>query len=626
LGVFTPQTTYNLYLGYRPGAQYFSGEIDEPSIYNRALTGAEVAAIHTAGSSGKYSTNSLYPNFQVTFDGISTNTIILSNFAGLWQAGTNSFIAANTQTTIELAGNPLGVLLDDVELVQLPFTNNENYFLPEEPLTPFIGENPQGCWTLSVWDTRQDSSLPTNGALLGWTLQLTTSSTNVNLIVLTNGVPYSEPKTNGIIYFGVDVPATANFATNILIASGPMNLFFNQNALPTGALPGDVTLVTLPAAGGTGSDTLTTLSGSPPLLPSRRYFLGVQNTGAVPESFTLQVNFDVSANANIIPLTNNIPSTTNVSASGPMYYSFTVPPNALLATFQLLSPTNGQADLYVRNSLPLPDPLSFDYESVNQGASDQFIAITTNSVPIPLPAAGVNGTQQLTPTTWYLAVYNPVGTGNVGYTILATYVTSDEMNIIPLDADNDFTYKNSAPPGFPSDLLYSFTVTNANAAGVQFTVTNLTADGNLQLLVGYNAFPTPQGFFRGSFNPGTGNQFVSIGTNASLTNLTGTWYLAVPNASITNADVKYTITAAVLTNGPVTSTPLFIGASVSSPTNGFTMYWNAVPGESYQIQVSTNLAQWSVATNIIAQSSVAAYTDAVPVISQKSRYFRILAP
>jgi subtilisin-like proprotein convertase family protein len=607
-------------------ATNFVGDLDELDLWQRALSPAEVYAIYAAKSLGKYSTNSLYPNFQVAFDGISTNTVIVTNFDGLWQAETNSFIATNTQTTIELAGNPLGVLLDNVELVQLPFTNYENYFLPEEPLAPFIGENPQGCWTLSVWNTRRDSPLPTNGALLGWTLQLTTSSTNVNLIVLTNGVPYTKTgvPANDIIYFGVDVPASANFATNSLTASGPMNLYFNQNALPTGGLPGDVTLVALPGTGA-GTDTLTTQGAPPPLLPGRRYFLGVQNTGPAPAAFTLQVNFDVSANANIIPLANNIPISTNISFGSSVFYSFTVPTNAIMATFQLLNPAMGQVDLYARNSLPVPGPLSFDYESLNQGTGDQFIVVTTNSAPVPLPAAGVNGTQPLQPTTWYLSVYNPAGAGNVGYTILATYVTSSAMNSINLNTYPNFTDTNaSAPPGFPTNLLYSFTVTNANAAGFQFTVTNLSANGNLQLLVGDGSFPTPQDFFSGSFNPGTNNQSVTIGTNVSLTNLSGTWYLAVPNASTINP-VLYSITAAVLTSGPVTNTPLILRASISL-ASGFSMSWNAVAGKSYQIQVSTDLTQWSVATNITAQSTTAAYTDSLPVNSQKTRFFRILAP
>lgn len=53
LGVFTPQTSYNLYFGYRPGAAYFGGLIDEVSLYNRALSASEIQSIYAAGSAGK---------------------------------------------------------------------------------------------------------------------------------------------------------------------------------------------------------------------------------------------------------------------------------------------------------------------------------------------------------------------------------------------------------------------------------------------------------------------------------------------------------------------------------------------------------------------------------------------
>ena len=55
LGVFTPQTTYNLYLGYRPGFAPSAIPMieDAVSIYNRALTGTEILAIYTAGTAGK---------------------------------------------------------------------------------------------------------------------------------------------------------------------------------------------------------------------------------------------------------------------------------------------------------------------------------------------------------------------------------------------------------------------------------------------------------------------------------------------------------------------------------------------------------------------------------------------
>ncbi len=55
LGIFTPQTSYDLYLGKRisDGNYIFSGGLDETSIYNRALAQSEIQAIVNAGSAGK---------------------------------------------------------------------------------------------------------------------------------------------------------------------------------------------------------------------------------------------------------------------------------------------------------------------------------------------------------------------------------------------------------------------------------------------------------------------------------------------------------------------------------------------------------------------------------------------
>ena len=56
LGSVFPRTTQDLYVGARLGSvqpRYFQGLIDEPSVYNRALTTNEIAAIFAAGSAGK---------------------------------------------------------------------------------------------------------------------------------------------------------------------------------------------------------------------------------------------------------------------------------------------------------------------------------------------------------------------------------------------------------------------------------------------------------------------------------------------------------------------------------------------------------------------------------------------
>ena len=609
------------------GSVPFEGDLDELDLWSRALSPAEIQAIYDAGSQGKYNTNSLLPNLQVSIDGYLTNRLILTNFTGGWQACTNSFTATNAQTTIELAGNTLSVLLDDVSLVELPSTNYNNYYLAEEPLTTFVGENPTGCWTLQLWDTRNDSLLPTNGVLLSWNLQMTISSTNVNLIVLTNGMTYTNAATNAyqnITYFAVDVPTTANFATNILTAGGaiPLNLLFNQTQLPTGQLPGDYALLAgVTQVGGPGTNTLSSQGAPPPLLPGRRYYLGMQNNGTVNEQFTLKVQFDIATNQ-IIPLTNSI-AYTNVFTNAPQYYSFAVPSNATLVTFQVLNPTNAELDLYAREGLPVPGPFSFDYASRVADTNDQFIVVTTNSLPVPLPVPSTNAV--LPPPAsniWYLAVYNPAAVTNAGYTILATYVVNGGMDVIPLA--NAIPYTNSQPPGFPTNLVYSFTVTS-NVAGVDFFVTNTSGFGNVQLLVGDGTFPTPGSSYSGSFNAGTAVQFVQIGTNADLPSVEGTWYLAVPN-TYSNA-VGYTITAAVITNSaPVTNAPLVLSALLSSPAGVFSMTWNSQAGRVYSIDVSTNLTQWTLVTNITATSAETSYSDAAPMHSQIARYFRLSSP
>lgn len=75
LGIFTPHTTFDLYLGRRrPGgadAYTFSGLLDEPSLYNRVLTQGEIQAIYNANDAGKcgYPRIIVSPQSQVGFWG-----------------------------------------------------------------------------------------------------------------------------------------------------------------------------------------------------------------------------------------------------------------------------------------------------------------------------------------------------------------------------------------------------------------------------------------------------------------------------------------------------------------------------------------------------------------------------
>ena len=57
LGQFTPETTFDLYIGQRPpggaSSRTFRGIIDEVSLYKRALSSNEIVSIYTAGDAGK---------------------------------------------------------------------------------------------------------------------------------------------------------------------------------------------------------------------------------------------------------------------------------------------------------------------------------------------------------------------------------------------------------------------------------------------------------------------------------------------------------------------------------------------------------------------------------------------
>jgi hypothetical protein len=53
LGLFTPNTSGNLYFGFRMTQPlHFLGVLDEVELFNRALSGSEVQAIYNAGSAG----------------------------------------------------------------------------------------------------------------------------------------------------------------------------------------------------------------------------------------------------------------------------------------------------------------------------------------------------------------------------------------------------------------------------------------------------------------------------------------------------------------------------------------------------------------------------------------------
>jgi hypothetical protein len=112
LGSFTPQTSYNFLIGYGPppGSTNlvggpFSGLMDEVTLYGRALSSTEIAAIYSADTAGKCAIAPIIltqPQSQTLSVGeIATFTVSVngsSPFTYQWRFGTNNLAGATNST------------------------------------------------------------------------------------------------------------------------------------------------------------------------------------------------------------------------------------------------------------------------------------------------------------------------------------------------------------------------------------------------------------------------------------------------------------------------------------------------------------------------------------------------
>lgn len=280
-GYFLPRTGYDLYIGGVSNNTVFSGLIDEPSLFDRPLSEAEVWGIYNAAANGKNDRFTPAPNFSVAIIGQRTNDVISST---RWELATITFVADSANTTIRLDGHPMGVLLDGIEIIE---TGNR-YYLPEEPLTPMFGQNASGIWQLEIWDNRLSQAV-TNADLVAWQLQLGYITVNsATTIRLTNGVAHTLTLTNDpsgdVIYYSYENRCTNGWVTNTLTANGAVHVVFNQDQLP-GTAGGDIPVGNYP----NGVTNAQFVFDIPPLLATR-YYLAVYLDGTNDTTITLQVD------------------------------------------------------------------------------------------------------------------------------------------------------------------------------------------------------------------------------------------------------------------------------------------------------------------------------------------------
>jgi subtilisin-like proprotein convertase family protein len=323
IGNITPQTSYPLNLGKRTAAVTGDGEVsngleDEVGLYNRALSASEIKAIYSNGSAGKFDpvefANS--PQLSLSEAGVSLPGVFQTNLFGnntSWQTQTIGFTATQTNTPLVIQGVEPGMLLDAFVLTRTllvtnSFVTNVFYttnltvaanaldYQPEQDLTPLIGTSAYGLWTLEIQDDRVGAT--NNTVLDSWQLSFVFADTNPAPFIPTLPVtiPGTEicnpvPATN-ILWYQVNVPLNAIFATNTLISSDqPVNLLINTNS------PGITGATVLLTNQTSGVAILSTTNGTPLLIPGSTYYLGVQNTNGVTANTCIQVDFGLLVTA-----------------------------------------------------------------------------------------------------------------------------------------------------------------------------------------------------------------------------------------------------------------------------------------------------------------------------------------
>jgi subtilisin-like proprotein convertase family protein len=461
----------------------------------------------------------------------------------MWSQTSVVFTATANSTDLTLRGTgstpPFfsGILFDSILLEELGEVRPA-YLLPEEPLDVFKGEEAQGDWTLEITDSRTGGLVGAgNPSLLEWNLQFIFAPPNVTAMALTNGyLSTNIVRGAETTYFTIDVPAFAGFATNILesVSGGQLNLLFNQNVRPTGTAAGDIYLQTAT----TGGTNVLAVNGTPPLVPGRRYYLGVQNADpGTTNTFTMQVFFDrlVGIPGNVMVLTNGFTFATNtVPGVGIQYYAFDVSTNATGAAFEILRP-GGDVNLVVRGALPLPTSSTYDYLSANPGTNYEYISVLTNSPVAPLK-----------PGRWYLGVYH-AGFTNYPYGVRVTeeyYFDTNSPSFPVTEIFADTPVNLVVTPGAVVTNFYRLHIAAGGGAAL-WELYNLAGDADLLLARDYPPSMARYDYISRAF--ATNREQVIVETDFLNPILAGDWYVALPS-NATN-DIGATLRTTVSTNG-----------------------------------------------------------------------------
>jgi Concanavalin A-like lectin/glucanases superfamily len=597
-------------------SQPFRGIIDELSVYGRALSDPEIAAIAAAGAAGKADFRAP-PAMALGKVNVFLDSTLIDTGNGdnaQWSTHSFSFTADKTNLVLTLKSLVPGTMVDGISLTELPAELN---YLPEESLSVLNGEDAYGTWELEIWDTRTGGSLTNvNPALLQWQLNFVLQPSNPPPVIhLSHGIPYTNLLTaHGVQNLVVDVPQWALNATNVLLFAGDLSMtnpevasvfwnFTNQVPLPmTNALFLQVS---------SGITNLTTNTAAPPfIVPGQPYYITVTNPNPFAISFAYGVWFDITSLTNCAPMSNFV-----WQAGIPRYFQFDVPTNAVpsgapaveAVLYLTGAGTNAvgfrsNVTVVVSQHLPLPDLTHYDFISHQPSTNDDIVFALTNTTPFPIQN-----------NRWYVGVFNS-GFTNIPFTIQACYTSSNYPVIIQLTNGvpfaANFTNRFVAPPGPPRWFFFEFALTNW-VDGILFELYGLSGDADLVLQ--RDGPPGMAPYFDGSFRLGLEPEQIVVRTSYEVPDLRGRWYLGIYNNEITN--VAYTIRAITPQGGMLQSWLAPVLTSVSMPPpHGVLLQWNSVMGEFYEVDYTPTLTPpvWQMIANGIIRATTPLTTLEVP--------------
>jgi RHS repeat-associated protein/uncharacterized repeat protein (TIGR01451 family) len=456
-GVFTPRTALPLYIGARPTSTHFLGSIDEPQIYNRALSPFEILAIYTAGTAGNCKPTGpqppvvsaglnqtiTLPTMQVTLNG-SASDPDGGQLTTAWSVSSNTGTVVFGNPSLPVTTATFGAA--GVYVLRLTATNNQRSAFSETTVTvlapvnkaPKVDAGPNQTIQLplnavSLNGTVTDDGLPIGAALTQqWSKfsgpgTVTFSSPSQAITQATFGSPGTytlqltaadtEFSTSARVTITVLAASTPNQSPAISVSVDNVNLTLPANTVN---LTGTITDDGQPA-GATITSQWTQVSGpatvsfTTPTSPSTKAIFSIAG------SYVLKLTASDSqlSNSVTIPITVNPPAPNQAPS-----VSVIASRNSITLPSSVVSLTGNITD----DGLPVGGALSFQWSEVSGPAPVTFSNPTGGST---LASFAVAGTYVLR-----LAVSDSQLTGSGTVSILVNPAGTNQPPVVSITADN----------------------------------------------------------------------------------------------------------------------------------------------------------------------------------------------